>query len=185
MFSDLSKITHSTFHVVLMLFIITGLTACNSEQPELMKAVKQFKTDEIRDNHVAHMRKNHMDELLHKRDETMKKGIRTEDNSLKACINCHVPKEYKGKILRHTDPEHFCATCHIYVAAKPDCFQCHVDHPVSDAGNTAEVPNDVLHNGISSVPTIQLDNTLAINTKSEPSQDNLDTKVLTGESTSE
>ena len=113
-----------------MLVSLLGLSACDSEPPELMKASKQFESDEIRDRHIAYMRKNHMDALKHKRDETMYKGIRTEKNSINACINCHVPESYNGKVLRHTDQEHFCTTCHTYVAAKLDCFDCHVDHPV-------------------------------------------------------
>ena len=123
--------------ISLVLFLAIGVSSCKSEQPKLMKAVTQFDTEQERDAHIALMRKDHKDLLKHKRDETMIRGIRTKDNSLKACIACHVPKQYKGKILRHTDPEHFCATCHKYVAAHPDCFQCHVDHPVDDNGGTA------------------------------------------------
>jgi hypothetical protein len=109
---------------------LLSLSACDSEPPALMKASKQFDSDEIRDKHVAHMRKNHMDELMHKRDETVYNGIRTQKYSLNACINCHVPEQHNGEVLRHTNPEHFCSTCHGYVAAKLDCFECHVDHPV-------------------------------------------------------
>ena len=118
--------------ITLSVFIVAmlGLTACDSEPPTLMKATKQFESTEIRDRHVTYMRKNHMDALKHKRDETMYKGIRTEKNSINACINCHVPESYNGKVLRHTDQEHFCTTCHTYVAAKLDCFDCHVDHPI-------------------------------------------------------
>ncbi len=132
-----------------MLVLGASLSACDSSKPpELMKAVKQFKSDEIRDGHVKNMRKNHMDELLHKRDETMINGIRTKKHSLKACINCHVPEQHNGKVLRHTDPEHFCSTCHGYVAAQLDCFQCHVDHPNKSAGSQASkvAPNDATHN---------------------------------------
>src|SRR4030067_952765 len=35
------------------------------------------------------MRKNHMHLLLHQRDETVHKGIRDEEYSLKNCIECH------------------------------------------------------------------------------------------------
>ena len=115
---------------LLMLVSLLGLTACDSEPPTLMKASKQFESDEIRERHISYMRKNHMDALKHKRDETMYKGIRTQKNSINACINCHIPESYNGKVLRHTDQEHFCTTCHTYVAAKLDCFECHVDHPV-------------------------------------------------------
>ncbi len=114
----------------LMLVSLLGLSACDSEPPVLMKASQQFETDEIRDRHIAYMRKNHMDALKHKRDETMYQGIRTEMHSINACINCHVPESHNGKVLRHTDQEHFCTTCHSYVAAQLDCFECHVDHPM-------------------------------------------------------
>ena len=128
-----------------MLVLGASLSACdNSKPPELMKAVKQFESDKVRDGHIKHMRKDHMNELRHKRDETVIKGIRTKNHSLKACINCHVPEEHNGKVLRHTDPEHFCSTCHTYVAAQLDCFQCHVDHP-NNAKTANNAPNDSIH----------------------------------------
>lgn len=133
MFRIQSTLTRSLRFFVLLSFLsasLLGLSACDSEPPTLMKASKQFDSDEIRDKHVAHMRKNHMDELMHKRDETVYNGIRTKKYSLNACINCHIPEQYNGEVLRHTNPEHFCSTCHGYVAAQLDCFQCHVDHPV-------------------------------------------------------
>ncbi|MEH6455148.1 MAG: hypothetical protein V7749_02425 [Cocleimonas sp.] len=114
----------------LMLVSLLGLNACDSEPPVLMKASQQFETVEKRDQHIAYMRTNHMDALKHKRDETMYNGIRTEEHSIVGCINCHVPESFNGKVLRHTDQEHFCTTCHTYVAAKLDCFECHVDHPM-------------------------------------------------------
>lgn len=141
MFSRLSHKLHSGFLIAMVLMLISGLSACDNKQPELMKAVKQFESDEIRDQHVAYMRTNHMDALLHKRDETLYQGIRTKKYSLKACINCHVPEKYNGKVLRHTDPEHFCSSCHGYVAAQLDCFECHVDHPVSENKSAAKKAN--------------------------------------------
>ena len=132
----------SIFMFAILALVTVTLSACDSEPPKLMKAVKQFDTDARRDAHIANMRKNHKDLLRHKRDETVIKGIRTKKNSLKACINCHVPAEFEGKVLRHTDPRHFCATCHNYVAAKPDCFQCHLDHPVSDSVSVGSFDND-------------------------------------------
>ncbi len=131
MFSSFSKKSRSAIIATLLFFIITGLSACDSQPPKPMKAVKQFDTDKELQAHLSHIRKDHMDLLRHKRDETMIRGIRTKENSLKGCIDCHVPVEYNGKVLRHEDPEHFCATCHNYVSADPDCFQCHVDHPVN------------------------------------------------------
>lgn len=154
MFNALFKKSYSVIIFTLMLFLITGLTACDSEPPKLMKAVKQFNTEDELKAHMSHIRRDHMDLLLHKRDKTVIKGIRTEENSLIACINCHIPEKHNGKVLRHTDPEHFCSTCHNYVAADLDCFQCHVDHPVSDINSTSEAPDDSIHNQ-PSMPTFK------------------------------
>ncbi len=155
-----------------MLLLGAGLSACDGgKQPELMKAVKQFKSDEIRDGHVKNMRINHMDELLHKRDETMIKGIRTKKHSLKACINCHVPEQHEGKEVRHTDPEHFCSTCHGYVAQQLDCFQCHTDRPNSGNKVSKVAPNDSTHENV------QLDKQLKSEPLNSPSEKHLPSDV--------
>ncbi len=149
MLSRYSKILKSVILSSLIIMMGVGLSACDSKPPELMKAVKQFESDEIRDAHVKNMRVNHMDELLHKRDQTVIKGIRTKKHSLKACINCHVPEQVNGKELKHTDPEHFCSTCHGYVAQQLDCFQCHADRP--NNGNKVSnvaAPTDSLHKAV-------------------------------------
>ncbi len=146
MFGNTFKNAQSVGITVLLLVFAVGLSACDgAKPPELMKAVNQFESDEIRDGHIKNMRKNHMDELLHKRDETLIKGIRTKKHSLKACINCHVPEKHNGEVLRHTNPEHFCSTCHGYVAQKLDCFTCHADRPASNS-ITAKAPDDSIHN---------------------------------------
>ena len=181
MFNNLSRSFYSVLSIVLVSFFSVSLTACKSaEPPKLMKAVTQFESDEIRDQHILRMRKNHKDDLLHKRDETLIKGIRTEKNSLKACINCHVPEKYNGEILRHTNPEHFCSTCHGFVAQQLDCFECHVDHPVSENSSTAEMPNDSIY--IKQASLISSETVLVVNTVQE---DSIDINVVEGESTSE
>ncbi len=87
---------------------------------------------------TSYMRKNHMDLLLHKRDETMQKGIRTEKHSLAECINCHATPDEDGKISRisEDDNKHFCSTCHVAAAVTLDCFECHADRPVSSFKKT-------------------------------------------------
>ena len=75
------------------------------------------------------MRRNHMNYILHQRDETMHKGIRTEKYSLAKCIDCHVEPNEKGEIASHDDEEHFCSTCHTYASVQIDCFECHADKP--------------------------------------------------------
>lgn len=79
---------------------------------------------------VDSMRKNHPIFLKHQRDDTMRQGIRTEQYSLKNCINCHVTPNEKGEIASvHEDEGHFCASCHNYAAVSIDCFQCHLSVP--------------------------------------------------------
>lgn len=68
------------------------------------------------------MRKNHMNVLLHQRDEAVHKGIREEKHSLKNCIECHASLR-DNSVLGRADS--FCEGCHRYQAVKIDCFECH------------------------------------------------------------
>ena len=84
------------------------------------------------------MRKNHMNYILHQRDETVISGIRTKRHSLVECIDCHVPKAADpAKQVRADSPKHFCNSCHTYAAVTIDCFQCHADTPSSEPAKTA------------------------------------------------
>ncbi|MBE9567169.1 MAG: hypothetical protein IMF14_00635 [Proteobacteria bacterium] len=75
------------------------------------------------------MRRNHMNYILHERDETMHEGIRGEPEGLANCINCHVEPNESGEIAGIETKEHFCSACHEYAAVQIDCFQCHADRP--------------------------------------------------------
>ncbi len=75
------------------------------------------------------MRRNHMNYILHERDETMHEGIRGEPEGLGACIDCHVEPNKHGEIAGIETKEHFCSSCHEYAAVQIDCFQCHADRP--------------------------------------------------------
>ena len=75
------------------------------------------------------MKKNHMEFILHQRDETVQQGIRTSKHSFKQCISCHAVKDDNGEFVHVDDSRHFCVTCHEYVAVSVDCFQCHADTP--------------------------------------------------------
>ncbi len=44
------------------------------------------------------MRRDHMNFILHQRDETMHEGIRTSKYSFAECIDCHVEPDDKGNI---------------------------------------------------------------------------------------
>lgn len=93
---------------------------------------------------TAFMRRNHMKLMLHKRDETMHQGVRSKTASLKDCVNCHVTKDETGKPIKVSNPKHFCASCHQYVAVKLDCFECHRSTPDTPA-STASIPRDSSH----------------------------------------
>lgn len=69
------------------------------------------------------MRRNHMDFILHQRDKTMRRGIRTSKHSLKECINCHADPKTNSVL----GEDGFCAGCHQYTAVSIDCFSCHND----------------------------------------------------------
>ncbi len=75
------------------------------------------------------MRRNHMNYILHQRDETMHRGIRTKKYSLKECIDCHVLPTKDGSYPRVSSKKHFCNACHSYAAVHIDCFDCHSDLP--------------------------------------------------------
>ena len=75
------------------------------------------------------MRRNHMNYILHERDETVHEGVRNEPGSLAACIDCHVEPNEKGEIAGIDSDEHFCNACHQYASVQIDCFQCHADRP--------------------------------------------------------
>ena len=71
---------------------------------------------------VQWMRKNHMHLLKHQRDETVRKGVREKEHSLKNCIECHASMQDDSVIARE---DSFCVACHRYEAVKIDCFECH------------------------------------------------------------
>ncbi|CAK0761485.1 Hdr-like menaquinol oxidoreductase cytochrome c subunit [Gammaproteobacteria bacterium] len=75
------------------------------------------------------MRRNHMNLIFHKRDLTMRQGIRTPTHSLKECIGCHAGQRPDGTYIPANDEGQFCQSCHSYVGAQPDCFECHATTP--------------------------------------------------------
>ena len=76
------------------------------------------------------MRREHMNFILHQRDETMYKGIRGAKHSLKDCIDCHAGYDESGKAVPINDNGQFCESCHTYTAVSIDCFGCHRTTPV-------------------------------------------------------
>lgn len=92
------------------------------------------------------MRKNHMEYLLHKRDDTMHQGIRTDVSSggysFTDCMNCHAVMDENKMPVNYKDDRHFCNSCHSYAAVKIDCFDCHASTP--SAGDSAAADSSLI-----------------------------------------
>ena len=76
------------------------------------------------------MRRQHMNYLLHQRDETVRGGIRGAKYSLRQCIECHAVPDKAAAGARTV--RSFCGECHSYAAVGIDCFECHTTK-VTDA----------------------------------------------------
>jgi hypothetical protein len=100
----------------------------NSSGFYIPEAQRRFSEEQGCVEPTEEMRKNHMEYLLHQRDETVHEGIRTKQYSLTACINCHVSDAPDAPQV--DDEKHFCNSCHTFAAVNIDCFQCHADRPV-------------------------------------------------------
>jgi predicted CXXCH cytochrome family protein len=105
---------------------ILGLTVAQSDvpYPDIPRGQGEFCVED-----TEFMRRNHMNVLLHQRDETMINGIRSKQHSLKECISCHAVKGSDAIPVTVENPKHFCRSCHDYAAVKIDCFQCHASRP--------------------------------------------------------
>lgn len=118
-------------------FLLAGAVPALSQESDgagkvPMPNVSDRKGDKcIRDE--AYMRRHHMDMLKHKRDLTMRKGIRTKEDSLQNCISCHANQKTNSVI---GSKDNFCQSCHSYVGVKLDCFECHSSKPKATTGET-------------------------------------------------
>ncbi len=84
------------------------------------------------------MRRNHMTLLQHQRDETMHKGIRSKEHSLKECVACHAVAGPDAMPVTVASEKHFCRSCHDYAAVTIDCFQCHASRPDATPADESE-----------------------------------------------
>ena len=116
--------------VIVTLLAISAVSVASSESDSSASRVPKPKVEiEKGDKCVEDedfMRRNHMKLLMHQRDETMHKGIRTKKYSLQNCIDCHASKKNNSVIGSN---ENFCQSCHSYAAVKVDCFECHSSKP--------------------------------------------------------
>jgi hypothetical protein len=108
-----------------MLAVAAVLAADTSgAKPALGPTVKTYKGEKCVEP-TAEMRRNHMKYILHQRDETMHKGIRTTKYSFKNCVDCHADPKTNSVLGK----DGFCESCHVYASVSIDCFTCHSSAP--------------------------------------------------------
>ena len=143
-----SKIVTSLLKTVLLLSLISvSLSAVSAESGLVVPKANQTAGKDATKREcvlpIPEMRRNHMEHILHQRDETVHNGIRTTQFSLTECVNCHVPTKPKGQEIRVTSNKHFCNSCHTYAAVSIDCFQCHNDQPTTNPYSAKSASNKI------------------------------------------
>ncbi len=84
------------------------------------------------------MRRDHMNFLMHQRDETVHRGIRTKQHSLAECLSCHAREDAQGNYIAVDAEGEFCQVCHAFTAVSMDCFGCHASRPSPDGNRVTE-----------------------------------------------
>jgi hypothetical protein len=154
---SLRQVSQKLVMVAAGLFLALPLYAGEVPSPVVPKAKTKANEEYGCVEPVTVMRKNHMKFILHQRDDTMHKGIRTSKYSLAECIDCHVVPDQNGNYAHYGDDDHFCSTCHNYAAVNIDCFGCHRDTPeaVKPGKALTDMPNphkDMAFNQHAAVP---------------------------------
>ncbi|MDM8565313.1 hypothetical protein QUF74_06630 [Candidatus Halobeggiatoa sp. HSG11] len=115
---------------LLLAMAVNGVSAGEVPMPEIPKAKSNFSAEQSCVEPTDFMRQRHGLFLKHYRHDTMRRGMRTLQHSLVACINCHVTADESGNYPTvHQSSKHFCRSCHTYAAVNIDCFQCHTSKP--------------------------------------------------------
>ena len=119
--------------VLASLAVVTSLVAANEMRVPTPSIAKGKGQECVEPTDV--MRRNHMNFLLHQRDATVHRGVRTGKYSLTGCIECHAQRDAQGQAMPINAPGQFCESCHRYAAVRMDCFECHAT--TSDSGTEA------------------------------------------------
>lgn len=133
--------------------LLLPVAAADGLAPVIPEAQDRFSPAQGCVEPTDEMRKNHMNYILHERDETVHEGIRGTRHSLAKCINCHVPPRSGSQKVRVDSEEHFCSSCHTYAAVNIDCFQCHSDQPTPMSQRSEIAPHKLKHAGFNKRPT--------------------------------
>lgn len=127
-----SRIQATGIVLLLLTLIVSASYAFQGDSNvDVVKARQDIGTEQETRDHAVLMRLNHPDLLRHKRDLTMRQGIRSDENSLKQCVSCHVSQDNKGLFIPINADKQFCSGCHQLMAVKPDCFSCHATIPAN------------------------------------------------------
>ena len=136
-----TSVAHRVSSLLLFTLLILPLAVSAEEEAENLPFSDLTITEP--DRHVSateecvapedEMRRNHMNYILHQRDETMYEGMRTPRYSLEECVNCHAAKDDQGEFMPVNGPNQFCSSCHTYASVSIDCFQCHATKPVRES----------------------------------------------------
>jgi hypothetical protein len=126
----MNKIRRMLFGGIAMVAVgVLALSVAQAEgtagaKPALGPTIKTFKGDKCVED-TQYMRRYHMKVILHQRDETMHRGIRTQKYSLKNCVDCHADPKTNSVLGK----DGFCESCHEYASVSIDCFSCHSSAP--------------------------------------------------------
>lgn len=112
--------------LLVVLFVVTTVPSASADVPKpiLPQASGQRCVEE-----TSYIRRNHMDLLMHQRDNTVQKGFRPPRHRLNGCLTCHAVKGADNQPVTIDSDKHFCNRCHSYAAVKIDCFDCHSSTP--------------------------------------------------------
>jgi len=134
--------------IVLVLGILLGSATpgmADGLLPDIPAAQDRFSETQGCVEPTEDMRKNHMEYILHQRDETVHEGIRDKQHSLNECINCHVSDAPDAPHV--SSEKHFCNSCHTFAAVSIDCFQCHADRPVRSGSDLHSLSQHIKSTG--------------------------------------
>jgi len=121
----LHSLTETVVRALLALCLTTGLVlstvvSADDAGPKVPRGKGEMCVAPLDD-----MRRNHMDYIMHQRDETVIGGIRGKKFSLVDCVDCHAQHDDAGRAIRIDAKDQFCQSCHGFAAVQIDCFSCH------------------------------------------------------------
>ena len=118
------------YHLLVLILSITFSASTVQAGNNLIGNSEAAQSTKQYHDSVSVIRKMHPEFLNHKRDKTLRQGVRTEENSLKGCVNCHANKDEKTNQYHPVnEQDQFCSTCHQMTSVSVDCFSCHRTTP--------------------------------------------------------